>query len=260
MADEPASGAPRVVLPERLDRRMRLGPFPSVGQALKFAGYTAVGAFAASIFGPAGWLPFVGFGFLAATYRSEGRAPDERLAEYLAYGLRRLRPEVGSSDPGLAMTGTGSFRSAAGPRVALLVAGGVPVAFLPQEDARRLFEGFLRALSGTEASLYLVAGLATIRDRPLRPRPDLGAGGAADAAARAGYAEMVSAVARSRARRRVTIAVWAPGSNADEEVRLERAVHRLVEALRQVEVPVRRLEGRALAVEAARIGLVGRPQ
>lgn len=257
MADEGASAALRVVLPERLDRRMRLGPFPSIGGALKFAAYAAVGAVAASVVGPSGWLPFVGWGLVAACYLPEGKALDERALDYLAYGMRRLWPDRAAGPPGAGVRSLRWVRACAGARVAIVVAGGIPVAFLPPEEARRLFESYVRVLSGTEGSLYLVAGVAPLRERPIRPPQDRGGGGAADAAARAGYDELVRALARHRARRRVAIALWAPGDALHEEERLERGARRLVDGLLQLGIVARRLEGRALAVEAERLGLVG---
>ena len=257
MADDEREGPLRVELPERLDRRMRLGPFDSVASALKFAAYAAVGAVAASLVGPAGWVPFVGVGFLAATYRYEGKALDERVVDYLAYGARRLRGERARRSGDVAMTGARWLRTPSGRRVAVLAAGGIPVAFLPSQESRRLFESYYRALRGCEASLYLVVGVAPLRERTLRPPKDPGSGGAPDAAARVGYDELVTALALRRARRRVTIAVWSPTGGASEEERLERSVHALLAALQQLEVPVRRLEGRALEIEAGRLGLAG---
>src|ERR1700688_4681805 len=60
-----SSGIPVVVgLPESLDRRMRLGPFPSARHALKFAAYAAVGGSVAAILGVVLTIPLLGGRFL----------------------------------------------------------------------------------------------------------------------------------------------------------------------------------------------------
>lgn len=254
MTEAAGEGPVRIELPEPFDRRMRLGPFPSVGQALKFAGYAGVGAAAAALVGPVGWLPFVGVGLLAATYRREGRSPDEHLADYLAFRLRRRRSPSGPSR-GAAIPTAGTVPSASGLRLAVLVAGGVPVAFLPPADARRLFEGFRRLLDGTEAGLYLVSGLTPMHDGLYRPSAPSVPGVGVEAAARAAYDELLGVVCRRRARRRVTIVLWSPGPADEEGPRLERAVRRLLEALEQLGVPATRLTGAALRGEADRLGI-----
>lgn len=245
-----------VGLPEPLDRRMRLGPFPSVGQALKFGAYVGVGAVAAALIGPVGWLPFLGVGFFASTYRRGGKSADERVADFLAFQLRQRSAAGAPRDRGARVSGD-FVRVAQGARVAILVARGVPVAFLPPSEARRLFDGFRQLLDGTEASIYLVAGLRPMRDAPFLPPRERVPGASVDAMARAGYVEMMRAVCRRRARRRVTIAVWSPGPAEGEELRLLRSVRRVTEGLERLEIPVERLTETPLRAEADRLGLGG---
>lgn len=252
-----ADPAPLVVgLPEPLDRRMRLGPFPSVGQALKFGAYVAVGAVAAALVGPVGWLPFLGVGFVVSTYRRSGKSADERAADFLAFQLRQRSTAGPLRDRGARVSGD-LVHVAPGARVAILVARGVPVAFLPPAEARRLFDGFRQLLDGTEASIYVVAGLHPMRDAPFLPPRERAPGAAVDAAARAGYVEMMRVVCSKRARRRVTIALWAPGPAEGEELRLLRSVRRVTEGLERLEIPIERLTGAALRAEADRLGLGG---
>lgn len=244
-----------VALPEPTDRRMRLGPFPSVGQALKFAGYASFGAVAAALAGPAAWLPCLGVGFVAATVQPGGKAPDERALDYLAYQLRR-RARPPSSRRGAVPFGAQTVTTPLGQLVALLAVGGVPIAFLPPAESRRLFDGYRRLLATTDATLYACVGLVPLRDRPFRPTVRIGDRAAADGAARQGYDELVRAVARSRARRRVLLTIAVPGPAETARVRLEAATRRLTEALLQLELRVDRLEGEALEREAARLGLL----
>src|ERR1700691_568649 len=73
-----SSGIPVVVgLPESLDRRMRLGPFPSARHALQVGAHAAVGGSVAAVLGFVWTVPFLGVGFLLSVYQNDGRALDE---------------------------------------------------------------------------------------------------------------------------------------------------------------------------------------
>ncbi|HLM71014.1 MAG TPA: hypothetical protein VK423_06510, partial [Thermoplasmata archaeon] len=93
MAD-PEAGPPLIRLPERLDRRMRLGPFPSSRDALKFVTYAAAGALLSPFTSPWVWLPVLLAGFAVSVWRPDGRAVDERI---LAYSVWKFRSFAGES-------------------------------------------------------------------------------------------------------------------------------------------------------------------
>jgi hypothetical protein len=250
-------GAVVIALPEDLGRRMRLGPFPSVRHALKFAAYAAVGALVATLAGPIWWLPFLGGGFLLSVHRSEGKGLDERVGAYVAFRLR-----AGTSEPGTAPSanwahGRGSYLSTgSGHLLAVLSAGGIPVAFLPPPDARRLFDGFRGVLDRSDGKLYLVAGLEALPARPFLPPAETTRGAGSDSLARAGYREMIEVLCRRRARRRVWVVVWAPGRADSGSATLDRAVRGVEDGLRSLGVPIERLRDHALTTAAGRLGWI----
>ncbi|MCI4349665.1 MAG: hypothetical protein L3J93_05565 [Thermoplasmata archaeon] len=198
-----------IPLPKRLDRRMRLGPFPSARDALKFAAYAAIGTTVLPIGGAAAWLPFLVAGFLLATYRPDGKGLDERAADYLRWQRRK---RFGRIDPGA--PDARSPRSEAGARDGRVAAeifevGGLPLRFLPPRDARELFEAYRALLRSLAEDVYLDASTVPIPATPFR-LPTLQRLGAEEAGARAGYAELLSLLLRRRRRRRVRIALLRP--------------------------------------------------
>jgi hypothetical protein len=130
----------------------------------------------------------------------------------------------------------------------------VPVAFLPPDDARTLFEATRRWLDGLDGAIYLVADATPFRVAPYRPLAPVGD---ADRAARDGYDEVVRLLLRRRRARRVAVVLW-EGSNAAGVARLEGRVHATDEALRGLGVATERLRGAELRSELARLGLTGR--
>src|ERR1700730_9474316 len=83
-----------VALPAPLDRRMRLGPFPSARDALKFLGYVAVGILAATLATPAAWVPFLVVGFVLSVHKTDGKGFDDRLVDYVRWSWRTRSPRI----------------------------------------------------------------------------------------------------------------------------------------------------------------------
>lgn len=243
-------GPPWVTLPEVLDRRMRLGPFPSARDALKFATYAAVGAVPAALIGPIWWIPFLGGGLLAATYHPDGKPPDERAGEFVAYRWRN-GPGFRGRPP---RQGTGFQGSAAPIRGATLVAvievGGTPVAFLPPEEARARFDRFRELLRGIDGNLYVVMTTEATSGAPFRP-PDEVAPPAPRA--RSGYAEMIRLMCERRRRRKVLLVVGTPRDDG-ASTRLDRTVSVLTEHLGRLGAPYERLRDDRLAAALERLG------
>lgn len=247
-ADEP----PVVGLPERVDRRMRLGPFPSVRDALKFATYVAIGAVPAAVAGPVWWLPFVGGGFVLSVYRAEGRGLDERAADFVAYRLRARGP--GSRGPPPTQGGGSAgpvLRVGPGHLVAVLSVRGLPVAFLPPAEARGVFDGYRELLTSLEGGAYFVMGLEPLEVTPFCPPAVLAPPAPA---ARAGYEEMVRLLCRRRYRRQTLWALWTRADRDGATARLERSVRATLERLAPIGVEARRLRDGELVEAAERIG------
>ena len=252
MGESGASAPPILELPERLDRSMALGPFPSVKAALRFAVYASAGVWAATSLGLAWSVPFLGGGFLLTAYQRDGRGLDERLGQVAAFHLRRRSrrrlAEPSAPDPGAFVT------SVPGRIVAVLATGGLPVAFLPPNDARGLFERFVQLLRNVDGGLYLHTALEPLPRDPV-PRTPLGPlEGSREAAALEGYAEMSRLLCRRRARRVVWTAVWTDTGRDGAALRVDRAAARLSEDLRALGLVPARLRGRRLATVVRRIG------
>jgi hypothetical protein len=250
---EAGEGPPLIVLPERLDRRMRLGPFPSSRDALKFVAYAAVGALLAPFLSPWLWLPIVLGGFAVSVWRPEGRAVDETALLFVAWKVRSARlggSLTRSGSPPIARQGllrVGSHR-----HVAILRTGGTPIAYLPPEELARRFDLYRDLLRSTDGSLAVFATTVPIRAPTVRP-PSVGPI-ARDAPARAGYSELVDLLCRRRLLRRVYLVLGTLEGDTDSIGRLEGRVANLAERLSAIGVRSTRLKDRALAEAARRFG------
>jgi hypothetical protein len=246
-----------VAIPRPVDRRLHLGPFPSARDALKFAGYAAAGLVAMPLAGPAAVVPFALLGFVVAVHRRDGRSLDERAAGYLAWRWRRRVRAPSGAAAGVPAGGVArTMRVAPGRVAAVLLAGGVPVGYLPPADARALFEATRRWLAALDGPVYLVARSTPVDPAPFRPR-DAPASDAPDRAARGGYDDVVRLLLRRRRARRVALVLWEPADPAGV-ARLETRLAATLEALRSFGVAAERLTGRALRSELDRLALLPR--
>lgn len=247
-ADRAEEGALVVPLPEPTGRRMRLGPFPSVRDALKFVTVAAVGSVVAALAGPGAWLPFLGGGFALAIGRVDGKPPDERAVDYVEWRLRGSRWGRRRGATRSATGREGIVRLEGGRWAVVLAVSGIPVAYRPPAEARRLFDAFRRWLRETEGVLYFSAATEVIDGRSLmgdHGRP----GSAAESVARAGHDEMLALLVRRRRKRRVTVILSVPGQEPRSLERLERRCGQAVAGLAAMGLAVERLRGRRLVEE-----------
>ncbi len=136
------AGPPRVGLRTSAERRLRFGPFPSVGDAMRFVGYAAVGALVIPWLGTLAWLPILAAGFVLAVWQPGGIALDARLFAHIAWWERALQPwEVRMSSRGRSVHG-GKARVDPGCLVTVLKCGGRPIAFLPPEELHQKFRQY----------------------------------------------------------------------------------------------------------------------
>lgn len=252
MGDLP-DGPPVVPLPERLDRRLRLGPFASARDALRFVTYSAVGAVVAPFTSPYVWLLFVAGGFAACVVRSDGRAFDERGAAFLRWKLRagfgngRMTRAAVRRSVGSGLVAVGSSRL-----VAILRSGGTPVTYLPPAELARRFEQFRDLLRSVKGGLGLLIASSPMASGPVLPRtPSDGRG---DGAARAGYVELVTLLCRRRQVRRVYLALAVERTGAEGISDLEQRVASLTERLGALGLRVVRLRDSRLRDAARRWG------
>ena len=250
---EPGDGPPIVGLPERLDRRMRLGPFPSSRDALKFITYAAAGALLSPFTSPWVWLPVLLVGFAVSVWRPDGRSVDERALAFVSWKFR-------SMGPGRAVTNAtyrplvrqGLLQLAPHRYVAVVRTGGTPVAYLPPDELARRFELYRELLRSIDSSFLLLATTTPIRSQAVRPGPSLGV--RREAQALAGYSELVSLLCHRRHLRRVYFVLGTLEADSDAVGRLEGRVENLIERLGSLGLRPIRLRDRALAEAAHRFG------
>jgi len=247
-------GSPIIVLPERLGRRMRLGPFPSSRDALKFVVYAATGALLSAFTSPWLWLPFVLAGFAISVWRPDGRAVDERALTVASWKLRSWGLGYDSmKDARTApLVRQGLLELAPHRHVAVVRTGGTPTAYLPPDELARRFELYRELIRSTDGNFSLLSTVAPIRSQSIRPAPSAGEG--PEPSARSGYSELVLLLCRRRLLRRVFFVLGTDGSDLDSVARLEGRVANLIERLGSLGLRPTRLRDRALAEAARRFG------
>jgi len=236
-------GWPTAPGPERLDRRARLGPFPSGRDAVKFVVYAAAGALVSPFVGALVWVPVVLAGLLVAVWRPDDRALDER-----ALAAARWAVRVVGGGAAMTSTATGVRHRLVrwnGQYVAVVRAGGCPLAYLPPEELARRFEAFRAVLRGAGERVALVADAAPIHLRSLRPARPAPEG--PEREAQDGYAQLLELIARRRSVRRVHVLLAEPDLGPEGIGRLEAGSSRVIEGLAGLGVPAERLTGRPLA-------------
>jgi hypothetical protein len=235
-------------LPERLDRKLHLGPFPSAQDALKFVTYAAVGALVAALTSPIYWLPFLGVGLLVSIPRIDGRTVDGRMADYFRWRLRRGEHPSGASGPPERVRPNVPFGSLArirpGRYVSVLVTHGVPSAFLPLAGRRSLFERYKALLRSLDTGCFVSVGLEPLDPGPFLP-PDPTPPTRIEGA-RADYAQLVRAACRRKYRRRTRWVLWSSSMTPESCAELEARTRDIMDHLLRLEVPFDRLEGPAL--------------
>jgi hypothetical protein len=248
---EPLEGPPVVPLPERLDRRLRLGPFASARDALRFVTYAAAGAVLAPFTTPYVWLVFVAGGFAASVIRSDGQSLDERAFAFVRWGLRAgaggLTVRTGAGQPHL---GQGLYRTGSGRYLAILRTGGTPVSYLPPAELAHRFELFRDLLRSTEGAFGWIATSTPMASGPVVPTVPPSA--AADRPALEGYAQLVGLLCRRRQLRRVYLVLGTERTGPEGFSDLEVRVRSVTDQLGSLGLEAVRLRRRRLS-EAARL-------
>jgi hypothetical protein len=252
MADTP-DGPPVVELPERFDRRLRLGPFASARDALKFVTYAAVGALLAPFTLPYLWLPVVAAGFVLSVWKPDGQAADERGLDYLAWKMRGRFHGGSLTAPMFPADLRGGFlRIGPGRFVAIVRAEGAPFAYLPPAELGRRFELFRALLRGADTSLSLLVTAEPIQSSAVAPAWE--PLGVDERGARTGYGELVGLICRRRSQRRVYVALATTDTGPDAVSRLDQRAEALRGRLAGLGLRPLRLSGRALRDAGRRYG------
>ena len=248
---------PAVPIPERLDRKLRLGPFPSGRDALKFVGYIAIGALLVPWAGVVAWVPFVLLGLAVSLWRPEGEGVDTRVLRWFRWELRRGSDRPGRKGGTVTPVGRGAVVPlSTGGYAAILRSGGIPLAYLPPAELRRRFDLYRELLRTVDRSLVLLSTRSPIHRVTYLPAEPSPVG--EERVAREGYRELVDVIVRRRSVRHVFLALTEPGSGAEAVGRLERQVGSMAERLAALGLRPVRLRDRSLGEAAARLGLVSR--
>jgi len=246
-------GPPTVVLPAPVDRRLRLGPFPTAGCALRFVAYSSVGIGLAVSLAPLAWVPFVLGGFVLSVHQTGGKPLDEFAAGFVRWKLRRVRPKRLNSRHGPRASRATRCRIPSGRWVAIVRTGGLPVAFLPPDDARSLFVAYRELVRSVSGGLFLRATSEPIPPSQFRlPGPVASDCPVRDA--RDGYAELLRLLLRHRRRRTVDVVLWSSGTGTGGASQLEERVRLMSDGLSNLGLECRRLVGAELVGAAERFG------
>jgi hypothetical protein len=245
-------GTPWIPFPERLDRKLRLGPFPSGRDAVKFVAAAAVGAVVSLAVAPWAGVPVVAVGAVVALWRPDGEPVDERVAAVARWTARRSGREAAVSRRASPAPGRTTLLLPDGRSAALLRTGGLPLAFLPPADLARQFELYRELLRSVDGGLIVAAQRAPIYGAAFAPleRPVA----TAERGAQDGYRELVGLLAERRSVRTVLLALVREAPGSDGARQLESAVGLLQQRLADLGVRSERLRGRALMDGARRIG------
>jgi hypothetical protein len=250
---DPPDGPPVVPFPERLDRRLRLGPFASARDALKFLTYAAGGALLAPFTTPYLWPAVVVLGFAICVVRPDGQGLDERAVAFTLWKLRGSRTGGRVTRPTPSPPGRhGVVAIGAGRYAAILQTGGTPIAYLPPGELKQRFDIFRELLRSVETDLGCLVASVPMRPAGVTPKPT--GIGASDGPASKGYAELVVLLCRQRSVRRVYLVLVSEKAGAAGISDLENRATTLADRLVGLGLRVTRLRDRSLAGAAHRWG------
>jgi hypothetical protein len=247
-----AGDSPVIPIPERIDRRMRLGPFSSGRDALRCLTYGAIGALLVPLVSPWVGLVVAAGGFGLTAYRVEGTALDELAATYLLWLVRSHREASRMTAGTRSTVRSNLLLLPSGDRAAIVRTNGTPTAYLPPTELVRRFEMFRELIRASRKGLAFAVVLLPMRPEPVVPKSP--PTNREDFEAAAGYRQLVTLVCRRRWVRGVDVVLRTTSTGPDGVADLETRLAGLIERLTGFGLAVVRLEGRALADAGRRWG------
>jgi hypothetical protein len=238
-----ADQVPDIPLPRPLRRRMRLGPFASYQDVVKFVVIAGAGALVAAATTPAAWLVFLVGGFALIVPRFDGRSANEQLTMYVRWRIRRRS----GTRRGAPLTPRGAFVHVdSGQWVAGVRAGGVPTSFLPPRELRQMFRRWREFLRTLNRPTRICIGGRRLEPEKFRPRPSDSRHSSRERVAHESYGEFVDLLTRQRFRRCVDVILFDQGERGSRIDGLSSATEELVAAVEGLGVEARRLRDREL--------------
>ena len=213
-------------------RRLRLGPFGSGRDLVKFLCIATVGATVAAVSSPLLWLPFLAVGGMIAFIRVEGQTLDDFALGYCRFQWRSSveshRDASGETFPWPPASSPETPRS--------IRAGGIPIAYLPPQDLQHLFEGWRSALASLSQPVSCRMTGEHFSPLPFLPYPSKLP--SVERGVRDSYRELVRYLLRQRYRRVVELSVWNETSErGPNAVAVRTQVEELIGLLERLGIP-----------------------
>jgi hypothetical protein len=214
-------------------RRLRLGPFGSGRELVKFLCIATAGATVAAVTSAVVWLPFLAVGATIALVRVEGQTLDDYALRYCRFRWRsNAALRAATNAPPLGRSpGESPHNSPCSIR-----AGGIPIAYLPPHELEHLFEQWRATL----ATLDRPFG-CRMRGESFSPLPFLPASadaGGMELAALDSYRGLVKALLHERYRRAVDLTVWNDRTDrGSDAIGLQTQIDELLGALERMGIP-----------------------
>lgn len=222
-------------------RRLRLGPFASGRDLVKFLCFATVGATAAAVTSAVVWLPFLAVGALIAFARVEGQTLDDYAVGYFRFQWRSAGSHRLSRSASRGSRLSGSSRHSA----PSIQTGGIPIAYLPPRELQHLFEGWRSTLAALDLPIGWCMRGEAFSPLPFLPSPPDPLPEERDALE--SYREFVQVLLRNRYRRVVDLTLWSdPGAEGPAAINLQTQLANLEAALERLGIPVQqvRTDGR----------------
>jgi hypothetical protein len=216
-------------------RRLRLGPFGSGRDLVKFLCIATVGATVAAVTSAVVWLPFLAIGATIALVRVEGQTIDDYALGYCRFRWRSAVASRGAegAPPAGRSSGTSSGNSPFSIR-----AGGIPIAYLPPPELEHLFQEWRSTLAAFDHPVGCRMRGELFSSLPFLPVSTEARG--IERAALDSYRELVRALLHERYRRAVDLTVWNDRSDRESDrIGVQTQIEEVVGALERLGIPAR---------------------
>jgi hypothetical protein len=216
-------------------RQLRLGPFGSGRELVKFLGVASVGAAVAAVTSAAVWIPFLAVGALLAFVRVEGRTLDDLALGYCRFRVRTTTGARAGAPPVPSQPASDGLEKGS----ASIQAFGIPIAYLPPQELQRLYDEWRATLAGVDRPIGCRVRGERFSPLPFLPVPT--APTLAEREALSSYRQMVRLLLHHRYRRVIDLSVWNDPADAGPGAsRVTAQLDALTSALHRLAIPANR--------------------